>query len=279
MIDHNFNYFVQINISPLSAMLRLQTSVRSGQFFSAFHRYVSTSHGAPKKKSNVIGSIPSRPLASPPNFQPFHQAVSTATAKTNESHYSNPPPPSSSTVSQPATTHYTLFPTTLPRGPPPNGPFIVDVPTLRREFLQLQARAHPDRHQGPDKARAEGTSALINEAYKTLSSPLLRAQYILHLNGIDVAEDETAKVDDPELLMEVLEAREAIEGAEEEAQIEKLKEVNEERVKESEGVVGDLCEKGLWEEAKSEAVKLKYWTNIREALHGWEKGKPIVLVH
>ena len=175
--------------------------------------------------------------------------------------------------------HYFLFPSTLPEGPPPKGPFPIDIPTLRREFLQLQARAHPDRHQGADKKRAEGTSALINEAYKTLSSPLLRAQYLLSLNGIEVAEDETAKVDDPELLMEVLEAREAIEGAQEEAEVENLKTENEQRVVEAEKLLGGLCEEGLWDEAKSEAVKLRYWVNIREALNSWEKGQPVVLQH
>lgn len=127
--------------------------------------------------------------------------------------------------------------------------------------------------------RAEGTSALINEAYKTLSSPLLRAQYLLHLNGIDVAEDETAKVEDPELLMEVMETREAIEEAKEEEDVERLKEVNLQRVEESEKVLGALCERGEWEEAACTAVKLKYWANIKQALDDWEPGKPVVLVH
>lgn len=112
-----------------------------------------------------------------------------------------------------------------------------------------------------------------------LSTPLLRAQYLLHLHGIDVAEDETAKVDDPELLMEVLEAREAIEAAEQEEDLDGLRVGNEERVRQSEEAVGRLCEKAQWEEAREEAVKLRYWINIREALHAWEKGKPVVLVH
>merc|ERR1711939_855114 len=140
-------------------------------------------------------------------------------------------------------THYEFFPKTLPSGPPPSGPFHIDVRELRREFLQLQSIAHPDRHPQHLKTRAEATSARINEAYKTLQNPLLRAQYLLSLRGIDVAEDETAKVDDPELLMEVLDAREEIENAEE------------------------------------EGVRLRYWVNIRESLDAWERGKPVVLVH
>src|SRR6266498_938137 len=83
-------------------------------------------------------------------------------------------------------THFDFFPQTLPSGPPPATPFQIDLPTLRREFLQLQAKTHPDKFPtGPPKAKAEALSARINEAYKTLTSPLLRAQYLLSLHGID----------------------------------------------------------------------------------------------
>ena len=134
-------------------------------------------------------------------------------------------------------------------------------------------------HSGANKARAEGTSALINEAYRTLSSPLLRAQYLLQLNGIDVAEDETAKIDDEELLMEVLEAREVIEGAEEEEELDGVERENGARIETTEASLGKLCEKGDWEAAAKEVVRLKYWVNIREAIRGWEKGKPVVIHH
>jgi Fe-S protein assembly co-chaperone HscB len=92
-------------------------------------------------------------------------------------------------------------------------------------------------HPQSDKKRAEALSSRINEAYKTLQNPLLRAQYLLSLRGIELAEDETAKVEDPELLMEVLDAREAIEEAEKEEDLEEMKEVNEARIRASEEVL------------------------------------------
>jgi molecular chaperone HscB len=122
-------------------------------------------------------------------------------------------------------------------------------------------------------------SARINEAYKTLQSPLLRAQYLLSLRGIDVAEDETAKVEDPELLMEVLEAREEIEEAEEEEDLVDMKAGNEKKIDESVQVLDEAFRKDDIQLAKSEAVKLRYWMNIRESLNNWEKGKPVVLEH
>ncbi|PMD26627.1 Co-chaperone Hsc20 [Hyaloscypha hepaticicola] len=176
-------------------------------------------------------------------------------------------------------THYEFFPKTLTQGPPPTGSFHIDTRELRREFLQLQAVAHPDRHPHNLKTRAEATSARINEAYKTLQNPLLRAQYLLSLRGIDVAEDETAKVEDPELLMEVLDAREEIEDAKEEEELEEMKRINEERIEKSESILDEAFNRDDIDGAKAEAVRLRYWVNIKESLDAWEQGKPVVLVH
>ncbi|KAJ8107605.1 hypothetical protein OPT61_g8749 [Boeremia exigua] len=180
---------------------------------------------------------------------------------------------------QKSQTHYSFFPKALSAGPPPEGPFTIDLNALKREFLQLQAKAHPDLHPQEDKKRAEATSARINEAYKTLQSPLHRAQYLLSQRGIETAEDETAKVDDPELLMEVLEAREQIEEAESEEDLVGMKDENEVRIQESIKALEEAFAKNDVELAKSETVKLRYWMNISESIANWEKGKPVMLEH
>ncbi|KAI9746076.1 MAG: hypothetical protein M1818_000757 [Claussenomyces sp. TS43310] len=179
----------------------------------------------------------------------------------------------------PPKTHYDFFPQTLPSGPPPTGQFVIDPRQLRKEFLQLQAVAHPDRHPPESKFRAEGTSARINEAYKVLQNPLLRAQYLLSLRGVDVAEDETAKVEEPELLMEVLETREEIEAAQEEGELEELRKLNDARITASEKVLDEAFCKDDIGIAKGEAVRLRYWINIKDSLDNWESGKPVVLQH
>ena len=79
--------------------------------------------------------------------------------------------------------------------------------------------------------------------------------------------------------MEVLEAREVIEGAQSEDELESVMKANEARIEQSERVVGELCEGGDWEAVKDEAVRLRYWINIQEALRGWERGKPVVVHH
>jgi molecular chaperone HscB len=167
----------------------------------------------------------------------------------------------------------------LPSGPPPHGQFSIDLNALKKEFLQLQSKAHPDLHPSANKQRAQALSARINEAYKTLQSPLLRAQYLLSLKGIEVADDETAKVEDPELLMEVLETREMIEEAETEEELTDMKSTNDARIEKSVKILEDTFAKDDIESAKSEAVKLRYWVNIKDSLDGWERGKPVVLQH
>ncbi|KAI0398583.1 Co-chaperone Hsc20 [Xylariaceae sp. FL0594] len=179
----------------------------------------------------------------------------------------------------PPRTHYDFFPKTLPSGPPPRGRFAIDVRALRREFLALQSGAHPDLHPSHMKARAQAASARINEAFKTLADPLLRAQYVLALRGLDVAADERAQVTDPDLLLQVLEIRELIEEAEEEGELEAVRAENEERISACEDNLEDAFARDDLQAAKEEVTRLRYWMNVRETIDNWEKGKPVVLEH
>jgi molecular chaperone HscB len=168
-------------------------------------------------------------------------------------------------------TYYDLFPNTFPSGPPPKAPFTPDLKQLRKEFIQLQGLAHPDRASADKQRQAEALSARINEAYKTLQDPLRRARYLLAQHGIDV-EDESAQISDNELLMEVMEAREAVEEVEDEEGLVGIREENEVRIGESVKVLETCFEKGDLEAAAQEAIRLRYWSNIAESIHGWEKG-------
>jgi molecular chaperone HscB len=186
------------------------------------------------------------------------------------------------------TNHYTIFPKTLSAGPSPGSPFEISTSDLRREFLQLQGLVHPDKYpNGVEKQQAEGLSARINEAYRTLLDPLQRAQYILReWHGIDVtAEDGATKhALDPETLMEVMEVQETIEqvgaSAEGETQINALKKENELRVAECVESLGAAFEKGDVEAARKECIRLRFWYSVGEGLREWEPGHTeIRLVH
>lgn len=193
-----------------------------------------------------------------------HQTTK-ATKEDKSSLSLQPPTPSSKLF-----TFYSFFPQSLPAGPPPSGSFNIDLRTLRREFLQLQAQAHPDLASFSDKKRAEVLSAEINEAYKVLSSPLLRAQHLLTMRGYDKDMGEEGKTDDVELLTEVVEIHHEIEEAKTENKLEEIHAKNEIRIKGSVKKLDRHFQKDDMNAAKQEAMKLKYWFAIREKIHAWE---------
>jgi molecular chaperone HscB len=178
--------------------------------------------------------------------------------------------------------HYSIFPRTLPLGPPPAGPFNIDLPSLRREFLQLQGRFHPDKFPQEQKSKAEALSSRINEAYKALRHPLLRAQYLLlHSHAIDVtSEDNSSHPTEPGILLEVMEVQESIEEAETEDQITVLKEQNRERIEETVRLLDEAFSSGNPEAARNACIRLQYWASLAEGLNAWDgKGNDVRLVH
>ncbi|OAP57746.1 Fe-S protein assembly co-chaperone HscB [Fonsecaea erecta] len=183
------------------------------------------------------------------------------------------------------TNYYTLFPVTLSSGPPPRGPFNIPLPHLRREFLRLQSQYHPDKFP-PGTAshqKSLALSSLLNNAYKTLSDPLLRARYLLqHNHGIDITHEDNAThagVTDQSTLLEVMEAQELLEEATTHDEIESLMRENIARIRETEQALAEALEKDDVESAKRECIKLNYWRSLHSALHEWEPGKQVRLVH
>ncbi len=98
-------------------------------------------------------------------------------------------------------------------GIPPE--FDVDLADLERRHRELSRALHPDRHL--DKTPAErrhvlGRAIETNEALRTLKDPVRRAEALLCLRGQDVPEGQEPKAS-PELLMEMMEQREALSEA------------------------------------------------------------------
>ena len=160
---------------------------------------------------------------------------------------------------------------------------MISLPHLRREFLSLQNQHHPDKYTSSPTThtKAVALSSLINNAYRTLSDPLSRAQYLLLQNyDVDVmSEDNSENQTDQETLMEVMEAQEAVEGAESEEDVESLKTENRARIEETTGRMGTAFEADDRELAKRECVRLKYWRSLQQGLDDWEPGKEVRLVH
>lgn len=88
----------------------------------------------------------------------------------------------------------------------------VEAETLTRRFHELLRRYHPDRFAAASpalQAEALTSSALVNDAYRTLQDPFLRAEYLLrHERGVRPGEATGAP---PQaLFVRVMELQEAL---------------------------------------------------------------------
>ena len=89
--------------------------------------------------------------------------------------------------------------------------FEIDLSTIAERYRDLQRAVHPDRFaNASDQERLLSVqqAAHVNEAYQTLKSPLLRARYLLELQGIALNDTDTTM--DPMFLMEQIELRESL---------------------------------------------------------------------
>ncbi|KAG2451568.1 hypothetical protein HYH02_004166 [Chlamydomonas schloesseri] len=122
----------------------------------------------------------------------------------------------------------------------PDSSFDLDPQLLEKRYKQLQWNLHPDK-MGHKPAQEREFSAqhasLINLAYSILKSPLSRANYLLALKGVNAGEAFEGTIDDPELLMEVLEAREEVESTDDPVALSQLLARNR---KQQEGLVARL---------------------------------------
>jgi len=91
--------------------------------------------------------------------------------------------------------------------------FSVDKAVLSERYRELQKTVHPDRfaHLSDQERRiAVQYTSYLNEGFATLKSPLLLAQYLLTLKGIDMASEGSTRMD-PMFLMQQMELREQVE--------------------------------------------------------------------
>ncbi|KAK4046215.1 molecular chaperone [Microbotryomycetes sp. JL201] len=159
--------------------------------------------------------------------------------------------------------------------------YSIDTALLKRRFLQFQQKVHPDLFsgQGDKEQWARVWSAKVNDAYKVLAEGRSRGEYLLTLSGVDIAEADG--VTDPELLMEIMETREALEDAETEQDVASIRETNQANMKAAFEQLATVFDNGSpnLDEAKTLLIKLKYYENIDGVCREWQPGKRIELQH
>jgi molecular chaperone HscB len=91
----------------------------------------------------------------------------------------------------------------------------VDLRAAEKTHRELSRALHPDRYVSAgatERRDALNRAADVNEAWRIIRDPVRRAEALFSLAGIEVGETKEPKPD-PELLMEVLEMREALADA------------------------------------------------------------------
>lgn len=92
----------------------------------------------------------------------------------------------------------------------------IDRDALEDRYLERSRLVHPDRHAGADSATRRAAlehSSALNEAYRVLRDPVLRAEYLVRLAGIDLdSSDRQGGAPHPsqDFLIEMIERRERL---------------------------------------------------------------------
>lgn len=93
--------------------------------------------------------------------------------------------------------------------------FELNARSLDQTWRELQREVHPDRFANASDAEqrlAAQWATRVNEAYRTLKSPINRARYLLQLEGVDTGEETDTQMP-VDFLMQQMEWREAVEAA------------------------------------------------------------------
>ncbi|WVF73085.1 Fe-S protein assembly co-chaperone HscB [Kwoniella sp. CBS 6097] len=152
---------------------------------------------------------------------------------------------------------------------PANG-YGINKAALKKNWLLRQRDLHPDKYQAKDDgdksvSLARELSGRVNEAYNVLKDDLKRADYILSLHSRET--EETDKLDDPMMLAEILEAREELEEASSQEEIDRIRADNHEKVIETTSRLSEAFGQNPPDlhEAKNLAVQLRYWRGLEDA--------------
>ncbi|XP_067644038.1 co-chaperone protein HscB homolog [Eurosta solidaginis] len=145
--------------------------------------------------------------------------------------------------------------------------FSLEQQELTRRFRQLQTLVHPDKFSNKttrEQKNSADWSALINKAYKTLSAPIERGQYILKLQGQQMPQDNSAL--DKAFLMDMMERNEQVEEANTSKDLELLNDAVVQELNASTIELNKKFELKALEEAKNVLVKMKYLLSVQKSI-------------
>lgn len=120
--------------------------------------------------------------------------------------------------------------------------FDLDLKAVEKRHLELSRALHPDRFIGrPSSERRMALSKAIevNEAWRMVRDPIRRAEALLSRLGVESNESSGEKAD-PELLMEMMDQREALSEARMDKNLDRVRSLIEKMQSREERVVAAL---------------------------------------
>ncbi|NIF46233.1 co-chaperone HscB [Enterobacter sp. Ap-1006] len=154
--------------------------------------------------------------------------------------------------------------------------YTLNTEQLASRYQELQRQFHPDRYASRPQAEqllAVSQSATINQAWQTLRHPLARAEYILSLNGFDLA-NEQHTVRDTAFLMEQLELREELDDIEQAKDSDKLESFASRvktMVKNRSAQMVQQLDDQQWEQAADTVRKLRFLDKLQSQIEQLEE--------
>ena len=145
--------------------------------------------------------------------------------------------------------------------------FEVDTAELDRRYFAAQRQLHPDRfatRTARERAISQNQAVGLNEAYETLKDPLARATYLLTLKGVVSNPDGCHTVNDPTLLTEQMERREALLEADTPEAAAALADEAASHVRDSEAAIAAAFAANDLDKAGAETTRLKYLVKLVE---------------
>ena len=147
----------------------------------------------------------------------------------------------------------------------------IDNGQLTANYQQLQRQYHPDNFaQATDNEKVAiiQKSAMINDGYQTLKNPLKAAEYLLSLQGVDVAIEQNI-IHDADFLMEQFSLREKLDDIESQNNIELLdyfhSEISQREKQVYQQLLGDISQQN-WQAALNQIYKIRYLARLIEQI-------------
>ncbi len=145
--------------------------------------------------------------------------------------------------------------------------FDLDLADLDRRYFGWSRQLHPDRFRtrsAKERSLSQAQAVSLNQAYETLKDPLRRAIYLLTLAGRRAPDGDSHTVSDPALLIEAMEAREALAEADSAAAVEGLAAANRAAVADCIDGLAAAFGQGDLDAAERVALRLKYRMKFAE---------------